>query len=206
MVLIYKLTTTENDSVYIGSTSCTLQVRLSKHKNHFKRWVENVDDHYVSSMRLFALGVDAVKIELVEETDDLTREGWHIQNTPNCINERIAGRDGKQYYLDNKAKELARVKKWHEEHPDQVKEAKQKYNAKVSVKELCECGMQYMLKHKQRHLDSKGHNDRINNVLKETPDERKAKYNARRRAKVPCPHCKKEYTKASLTRHIKTQH
>jgi hypothetical protein len=200
MVLIYKLTTTESDEVYIGMTTTTLEVRNQKHKTSFMRWCEGKRDGYVSYFKLYQHGHQTIRIELVEETEDLTREGWHIQNTPNCVNMVVAG----AYAAAGGEKQY--VKKWHEEHPDQVKSAKQKHYEKVKAKELCECGMQYMIKHKQRHLASKGHNDRINNVPRETPDERKAKYNARRRVKVPCPHCNKEYTKASLTRHIKTQH
>ena len=91
---IYKLTCDASEDVYIGSTITPLVRRLAKHKNYFKRHCDGKRKTYVSSFKLFEQG--EVAIELVEETDDIKREGWHIQNTPNCVNERIAGRSKKQ--------------------------------------------------------------------------------------------------------------
>jgi hypothetical protein len=205
-IRVYKLTSTKTTDVYIGSTRSTLAKRSAKHKNDFKRFATGKREGYVSFFKLYSEGPEHVRIELVEETDDAAREGYHIQNTPNCINERIAGRTQRQYYLDNKAREDARVNQWKKDNPEKAIAIKQRYYEKVKVKEQCECGMQYMLKHKKRHLESKGHRDRMNGVQPETLEQRNAKYNARKREKVPCPQCNKEMAKASLARHIKKQH
>jgi len=89
MLKIYKIIDNTNGNIYIGKTEQTLKLRLIQHKSHknfsSKEIIKNGD----------------YKIELIEETDDDTRERYYIENTT-CINLNIPGRTQKEYYEDNK--------------------------------------------------------------------------------------------------------
>ena len=73
MYKIYKIVDNTNDNVYIGITTQTLKERLKGHKHKIT----------CSSREIIKNG--DYRIELIEQTDDKTRERYHIQNT-NCIN------------------------------------------------------------------------------------------------------------------------
>ena len=184
MYSIYKLYSSETDEVYIGITSSPLKRRISKHKNDYKRYCEGKRKYRVSSFEICKY-LD-VKIELIEETDDKTRERFYIENTENCINEKIPTRTQKEYVEANREKTNAYQKEYRDSHKEQMSEYKKKhYKEKAGVDVMCECGNTFKKKHEKRHKASKKHNDIINGVEKviETPEERKAKYNANRRAK-----------------------
>ena len=38
---IYKITSSETDDVYVGSTTKTLRERLSQHKSNYKQYIKN---------------------------------------------------------------------------------------------------------------------------------------------------------------------
>ena len=183
MYSIYKLTSFKTDEVYIGITSTLLRKRLSQHRCDYKKYC-NGTKHWVSSYHVCKY-LD-VKIELIEETDDKTRERFYIENTENCINERIPTRTHKEYHQINKEKRNKYSKEYRDSHKEQMSEYKKKYyKEKAGVDVMCECGNTFKKKHEKRHKASKKHNDIINNVEKviETPEERKERYNANRRAK-----------------------
>ena len=92
---IYKLKTLDGKMCYIGSTTLkTLEMRLAKHKNHWKRWVMGKDNLYVSSFEVLAEDGDAV-IELMEvvqfsKFEELRRrEQQLIRECPNCVNRNM---------------------------------------------------------------------------------------------------------------------
>ena len=91
MYKIYKIVDNTNGNIYIGITTLTLQKRLSDHKRRGR----------CSSRDIIKNG--DYRIQLIEETDDKTRERYWIENTE-CVNERIPGRTTNQYYSDNKDK------------------------------------------------------------------------------------------------------
>ena len=198
---IYKLVSNQTDDVYIGSTKLKyLSQRLAKHKNHFKDYKKGLHG-YLSSFILCEY--DDVSIELIEENSSLDREGYYIKITPECINHRIAGRSKQQYYEDNKEKTDAYVKKWHEEHKEQVKKHKDKYQAKTIT---CECGLVVRFSSRNRHMKSKKHIDRMNGVVKETLQQREEKYKARKREKIKCDRCDTIVSRSAMSRHIKNKH
>jgi hypothetical protein len=62
---IYKLTSSNTDLCYIGSTTKTLQHRLAVHKCHYKLW--KVDKyHFVTSFKVLEDETEAI-IELLEK-------------------------------------------------------------------------------------------------------------------------------------------
>jgi hypothetical protein len=92
---IYKLIDNTNGNIYIGITKQKLYQRFSGHKS----------DPSCVSRKIIANG--DYKIELIEETDDKTRERYWIENTE-CINITIPGRSWKEY---QETKEYKTMKK-----------------------------------------------------------------------------------------------
>jgi len=85
---IYKLIDNTNGNIYIGQTKRKLYLRLDDHKQDYKKGYQG------ASKKIIANG--NYKIELIEETDDKTRERYWVENTE-CINIRIPGRTIKEY-------------------------------------------------------------------------------------------------------------
>ena len=109
---IYKITCSENDLVYYGSTIRKLKYRLQQHKSNYKRYLEGKEQYYMTSYEIVKYSTAA--IELVEDypcdtkKELLLKEGYYIRNNP-CVNMDIPGRTkkerGKEYYEKNKEKE-----------------------------------------------------------------------------------------------------
>ena len=96
MLKIYRIVDNTNGNIYIGKTKIKyLCQRLAVHKNQkncmSREIIKNGD----------------YRMELIEETDDETRERYWILNT-DCINHNIPGRTIKEYqseyYENNKDK------------------------------------------------------------------------------------------------------
>ena len=89
MYKIYKIVDNTNGNVYIGiTTQKYLSSRLAGHRQ----------DKTCMSRDIIKNG--DYKIELIEETDDKTRERYWIENT-DCVNKQIPGRTKKEWSSDN---------------------------------------------------------------------------------------------------------
>ena len=129
---IYKIWDNGYNKCYIGSTCESLSRRMAGHRSDYKRYKDG-NTNFTSVYVLFEeYGIGNCKIELVElypsNTKDelLAREG-HYQRHNDCLNKRIAGRDMKQYYEDNKNTLLPRQKEYYEEHKDNINQIRQEY-------------------------------------------------------------------------------
>jgi len=118
MIKIYKIIDNTNDDTYIGKTEQTLTERLSKHKYDYKTGKN------CSSCIILKNG--DYKIELVEETDDETRERYWIENIE-CVNKNIPGRTDKERYQDQREYRLDKQKKYNENNKDKIKKYKKEY-------------------------------------------------------------------------------
>ena len=99
MIKIYKLIDNTNSNVYVGSTKQKyLSKRLSTHRQDYKKAM-NGKRHHLTSSQIIKNG--DYKIQLIEETDDETRERYWILNTE-CVNKNIPGRTPKEWAEDNK--------------------------------------------------------------------------------------------------------
>lgn len=200
MYRIYKLTSGETEKCYIGITHLSLNKRLNKHKNSYKRYCDKKRLGYVTSFEICKYS--DVQINLIEETDDVTRERYHIENNENSVNKTIPTRSQKEYAEDNKEKISKYYKKWVEENKEHIKQYKKDW-----IKEMiCECGSTTSNHHYKRHIKSKKHLDFINNVVPETKEEQTNKYKNARKVRVNCDICGVELSKASMTRHKKKMH
>jgi ATP-dependent Lon protease len=110
MYKIYKIVDNTNGNVYIGQTIRTLKERIIAHRS-LKDCssiiiMDNNDWYY----------------ELIEETDDKSREHYHIQNTPNCINKIKYTFDKKDYYKNNKNKIQLKQKEYRLKNNTKIKQ------------------------------------------------------------------------------------
>jgi hypothetical protein len=110
---IYKMEVDDIDGIYIGSTTLTLDLRLSNHKSHYKLYI-NGHANYLTAHEI--LKHPNVRITLIENYPCTNREELykreceHINNNPNCVNKNsdktkdIKGYQKeyqKEYRLDN---------------------------------------------------------------------------------------------------------
>ena len=111
--IICKITSTDTDKVYVGSTVKTLKARLHGHISDYKKYISG-EYYYVTSFEIVKY-VD-VSIELLHEGEFACKkdmhilEGQSIQLTDNSVNRNIAGRSKTEYYQHNQAKILENKK------------------------------------------------------------------------------------------------
>ena len=126
---IYALRSYKIDDIYIGSTTQILSQRLGGHKKNYKRWL-NGKTNWCSSFEIIKQG--DCYIELIEYADCksraelLKKEGQFIRKM-DCVNKNIAGRDLKQYYIDNKEKMKEYKKQYHKDNREKITERQKKY-------------------------------------------------------------------------------
>jgi len=80
---IYKITSDQTDDVYVGITSLTLKKRLQKHKYNYKYYCY---EKYRFVFSFLVVCYDDCKIELIEETNDKSREKFWIRKIDCCNN------------------------------------------------------------------------------------------------------------------------
>ena len=151
--------------MYIGSTTKKyLSQRLSGHRSQFQRWKQGNRRSVSTSYKLFdEYGVDNCNIVLIEDypCDNVNalraREGFHIRNTPNCVNRYIAGRSKKEWRRTNE-KYLEYSREYSRAHSHEYYMAnKEEILKRRSTKHDCECGGRYTNRHRLVHLRSKLH-------------------------------------------------
>ena len=75
----------------------------------------------------------------------------------NCVNKYVAGRTRKEYVEANKEKINERRK-------ENTRIYRHKNKEKINEKFTCECGSNYIYKHKSRHFKTKKHLKFVNQV------------------------------------------
>jgi hypothetical protein len=120
---IYKLTSSQTDKVYIGSTIRSLNDRFSNHKCSYKSWLKSQMNN-ITSYDL--LQYDDVKIELIKEfpcetKKELEKEEGKIILENNCVNKHVAGRTKKEYHRIYWNKNKEEKRKYVEANKEKVK-------------------------------------------------------------------------------------
>jgi hypothetical protein len=161
---IYKIVSEIGKCTYYGSTIQPLCQRLSKHKTKFKCGI------YYSSSHV--LKYPDYKIVLVEEypcnsrLELCMREGWYISNNE-CVNKLIAGRDKKQWDIDNKQHVKQYNKQYRIDNKQYYKQYKKRYQIDnkqyINQRLMCDCGISYTRQNKSQHNKTKRHIQRMNN-------------------------------------------
>lgn len=177
---IYKLVSSQTDEVYIGSTTQSLKVRLSKHKCSYRRYQKG-QYSYMTSYKLCQY--DDVQIKLVKRfpcnsKKELEKyEGKWIKTYQgrglNIVNKIIAGRTYKEWYELNKESLFEKQKEYHKKYQKEnkkiisekqkqyYKENKDKIAQRQNWKIDCECGGKFTKANKAQHLKSKKHQNHI---------------------------------------------
>jgi hypothetical protein len=151
---IYKLTSQQTPKIYIGSTKLSLNTRFILHKTKFKNQVK-----YITANEI--LQYPDCSIELIEECnmtkDELKRrEGDYIKQH-DCVNKNIAGRNLKQYYLDNVEKYKENSLKFRTENPEYYNKYYHVNKGRFNTKITCECGGSYCAFTKSNHFKTQRH-------------------------------------------------
>ena len=163
---IYKITSNQTEQVYIGSTCNPLSKRMAKHRETYKMHLAGKYNN-VSSFEILAHG-DAI-IVLVEncpcdnKEQLFRRERFHIENTANCVNNRIPGRTNAERYQENKEVVLGKCKAYYETNKANIAE-------KRNQKHECPCGRKYTASNIGRHCQSKKHQTYIAQVKKDNDE------------------------------------
>lgn len=95
--LIYIIKSNLTDSVYIGSTtSKTVNIRFSKHKNNYKRYNCGLYNYFsaIEVLRYKDCYIEELdRIEYENKKDLLKLEGEYIKNNNNTVNILLPGRN-----------------------------------------------------------------------------------------------------------------
>jgi hypothetical protein len=184
---IYKIIDKTNNNVYVGSTCQTLEQRLTKHINSYKRYLNGESD-YITSIKILQNGdynIELIEIYPCETKKELCeREGYHIKISANCVNKNVSGRTRQEYRQANKDKIFEQLKQYYDKNKDKLSEYNKQYLKKNKERLLeykaqyiannkekisnqqkqyreqkisCICGSEITLQHKLRHERTKKH-------------------------------------------------
>jgi hypothetical protein len=136
---IYKLTSSNSNDIYIGSTTLNLCKRKAHHIADYKSYLLN-KKKYITSFKIIEYGGD-IDICLLEEYSCNNKEQLHqrerffIDNNV-CVNKYIPTRTMKEYYETHKEEK----KEYIELNKDKIKEYQQQYRniKKEYIKEYYE--------------------------------------------------------------------
>jgi len=181
---IYKLICKKEKLIYIGSTTRTLNLRLSEHKQLkksntcvSKKIIEN-GDYQIILLELYPCmckrELEKREQEWIEQFDCI-----NLQRSYRSEEERKEYK--KEYYRNNKEEISLNKKEYYEKNKEKLKnyrennkeyyknyreENKEKIKLQQNEKFQCECGGKYIRQHKLRHFKSIKHIDYIskNNI------------------------------------------
>jgi hypothetical protein len=155
----YKITSTNTDKVYIGSTEKDINSRLKKHEKDYRNFKEgkyqNVTSFEILEYKDYKIELLENKIcESKEERD--TVECKYIVNTPNTVNKYLPGRTREQYYQDNKQELNEYQRQYRQENKEEIQQ-------KANEKHNCVCGGRYTKVNKSPHEKTQKHQTFIRN-------------------------------------------
>ena len=150
---IYKIWTDNSDDVYIGSTIQTVSMRMTKHRGCYQHFLKT-GKGYCSSYIILEQG--AIHYELIEKyscenKQELCKREGKWQKKIKCVNDRTAGRTGKEYQKEYNKKNKLKILK-------RQKEYNQKNKLKLKEKNICICcGGKYTTTNWSIHQKTKKH-------------------------------------------------
>lgn len=151
---IYKLICKKEKLIYIGSTTRTLNSRLSEHKQ-LKKSNTCVSKKIIENGNYEIILLEMFPCMCKRELEQREQE-W--MNEFDCINLQ------KSYISKDEIKEYK--KEYYEKNKEKLKNYREKNTEKINEKFECECGGKYTYKHKSTHFKSMKHIDYIskNNI------------------------------------------
>ena len=222
---IYCIRNTINSDIYIGSSTDALSKRMVKHRSKAK---SEEAQHFKLYQAMNDLGVENFYIELMHtfpcnNSEELHAEEGKCIRERGTLNGRIAGRDKKSWYEENKEEILAkqkegyeenkeaileRNKKWRDEHQEEQKEYHKQYrenNKEKVAKTKKQCyenkKEEYLQKKREYYQETKAER-KVKD--KERYEQNKEQVLAKQREKITCE-CGEVICKSSKFHHKKTQ-
>lgn len=180
--MVYKICSNQTNKIYIGSTTKSLQKRLSGHRNHYTCYL-NGTYHYVTSFDILQYeDNEIILLEIVHcnNVNELrTRERYHIELNE-CVNKTIPTQEksvyrkkysiknknklddyGTKYRIANKNKIDTYQANYRQNNKDRINKSQARYQQNnkdlTNKKNLCACGGKYTNAHKSTHNKSKKH-------------------------------------------------
>jgi hypothetical protein len=148
---IYRLWSPHTDKFYIGSTCNMLAKRFYGHRTKYNQYLNGKGNSYRSAFKLFDLGFDDVKIELMElfscnSKAELDKREGELQreHKDNIVNYFVAGRTFDLYKV---------------ECADRIKEKNKKSHLKYKDERNKKQLEQYHLKKEQIKIEKKQYRD-----------------------------------------------
>jgi len=117
---IYKIVSENTDLVYVGNTTQKyLSNRFSTHNVQYRRYIKGLTKLWVSSFKVLEHG--NCKCEMIEQTDDSSREMFWIKELNACNTKKLGlGKSGCPI----------KKKEWAEKNKEHLKEYKKTYREK----------------------------------------------------------------------------
>jgi hypothetical protein len=175
--IIYKITTSLCDELYVGSTEDALEERWKRHTHKYIEYLRTKDrNNWYSVFNLFEeFGIDNCEIELIKEYEVCDKKHLFAYeqlwiNKLNSLNEQNTmsfGRFGDYMYrLNNKEAISERNKRYRNNHPDRILEQRRNYLENIGRQLYdCDCGSIITRQCLSRHLKSKKHINYLNSNL-----------------------------------------
>jgi len=143
---IYKIVCNITGDVYVGSTIKTLEKRLIHHKSDAKM-KQNICSYIIIDRGDY-------KIELIEDypcnnSKELRKREGYYQKEIDCINKRIAGRNGKGWREDNKEHLKIKRKQYCIDNAESIAEYQKEYS-KNNKEKLSKYNKEYHIKNREK--------------------------------------------------------
>ena len=185
---IYKITTQQNDKIYIGSTCKSLTNRFADHKCKYNLWLR--DNNKKSTTAFELLKYSDCKIELMEDypcesCKQLTnREGYYIKlHRDAIVNKQILTRTNKEWRDEHKEDKSAYDKTYYENNKDAIIEQHREY---------VKANSEVIAVKRRAYVDA-------------NYDTVRGKDNEAKRKKYLCEVCDKEISVGNKSKHILTR-
>jgi hypothetical protein len=129
-IYFYKITSTNTDKVYVGSTEKDINERLQNHEAHYRLFKDGKYS-YVTSFEILECKDYIIELlenkicESKEERD--TVECKYIINTPNTVNRNLPGRTPEQYRQDNKEELNEYNRQYRQDNKQEINERQRQY-------------------------------------------------------------------------------
>ena len=210
---IYAIKSNESDDIYIGSTRKNLKNRLSCHKSAYKKYLKD-NEKYNTVYKILKYSdayIEEIELCFCESRKELVKIEGDYMIMFKSVNKNIGGQTVKEYNEKNKERIAQRQRDYIEKNRERIRERDKKYR-ELHKEKKAEYAKEY---DKKRRIEKKEelkayfkqnyekNKERISEQGKQKYEQNKEEISKRNKQKVLCPHCEKEMSKGSLSRHIK---
>lgn len=125
---IYKIICNKSGSMYIGSTTCKLCVRLSQHRKLFKEGLSGTSKLVLQNGDYNIFLLEDFPCERKEQL--LARERYYIE-TLDCVNKKVPLRTQAEWYKENKDRLIKKQIMWNNANREKCMEYQARFKNKT---------------------------------------------------------------------------